>query len=599
MKIGENINLRLLFLISICVLSTIFILYLILKFASYGIDFTDEGYYLNSISNPYLYERSLSQFGFIYHPIYNLVDENIASLRRINFVITFGLATILNYLLINQFHNAIKINKIIRIIISSGVAITSFTYIYIQTPSYNHLILQALLVTCIGILLINNKYLSKNIYAYIILGIGGWLAFMAKPSSAIGLSLVILIYLLISLKFKFKYILISILTSLLLLFITALIIDTSVVKFFYRYVFSLEISKLLQGYNINSIFRIDELNLSFKIISSILVIFILTLLCVWLECYKSPFTKIISIIFSFSFFIFILSISIFDINWNPNYGYYQTYQVFGIVLACILIFLIFLLKKKIFLNEINWSLAFVFLLLPYISALGTNNNYWMQSGIASVFWLIIGFIFIIPLCLKIKKIQLILILVIISQVVATIHIKEKIEEPYRNNQPLRLNNVNIKTNYKNNSLFVSSEFAKYIKDARRIAKKSGFQRGKPIIDLTGQSPGIVYLINAKSIGTAWNIGGYKGSFDIAKAKYDLINCSEIANSWILTEINGPRSISADLLSSLGMDFPLQYELVGTWKTAIGAGGYKKIRLQQLFKPINIESAIKSCNSLRM
>ena len=164
MKIGENINLRLLFLISICVLSTIFILYLILKFASYGIDFTDEGYYLNSISNPYLYERSLSQFGFIYHPIYNLVDENIASLRRINFVITFGLATILNYLLINQFHNAIKINKIIRIIISSGVAITSFTYIYIQTPSYNHLILQALLVTCIGILLINNKYLSKNIY---------------------------------------------------------------------------------------------------------------------------------------------------------------------------------------------------------------------------------------------------------------------------------------------------------------------------------------------------------------------------------------------------------------------------------------------------
>ena len=598
MKIGENINLRL-FLISICVLSTIFILYLILKFASYGIDFTDEGYYLNSISNPYLYERSLSQFGFIYHPIYNLVNENIASLRRINFIITFSLATILNYLLINQFHNTIKINKIIRIIISSGMAITSFTYIYIQTPSYNHLILQALLVTCIGILLINNKYLSKNIYAYIILGIGGWLAFMAKPSSAIGLSLVILIYLLISFKFKFKFILISILTSLLLILITALIIDASVVKFFYRYVFSLEISKLQQGYNINSIFRIDELNLSFKIISSILTIFIITLFCVWLECYKSHFTKIISIIFYFSFFIFILSISIFEINWNPSFGYYQPYQIFGIVLASILIFLVFLLKKKIFLNEINWSLAFVFLLLPYISALGTNNNYWMQSGIASVFWLIIGFIFIIPLSLKIKKIQLIFILVIISQVIATIHIKEKIEEPYRNNQPLRLNSVNIKTNYKNYSLFVSSEFAKYIKDARSIADNSGFKRGKPIIDLTGQSPGIIYLINAKSIGTGWNIGGYKGSFDVAKAKYDLINCSEIANSWILTEINGPRSISADLLSSLGMDFPLQYELVGSWKTAIGAGGYKKIRLQQLFKPINIESAIKSCNSLRM
>jgi hypothetical protein len=46
-------------------LSTTLILYWVFKFSAYGIDFTDEGYYLNWISNPFLYKYSLSQFGYI------------------------------------------------------------------------------------------------------------------------------------------------------------------------------------------------------------------------------------------------------------------------------------------------------------------------------------------------------------------------------------------------------------------------------------------------------------------------------------------------------------------------------------------------------
>ena len=35
-----------------------------------GFDFTDEGFYLNWIANPWNYRASLSQFGFVYHPLY-------------------------------------------------------------------------------------------------------------------------------------------------------------------------------------------------------------------------------------------------------------------------------------------------------------------------------------------------------------------------------------------------------------------------------------------------------------------------------------------------------------------------------------------------
>lgn len=226
--------------------------------------------------------------------------------------------------------------------------------------------------------------------------------------------------------------------------------------------------------------------------------------------------------------------------------------------------------------------------------MGTNGNYWRQSGVASLFWLISAFVLIIPWFCKLKLYQPIFFLILLSQLIASIHIKEKIQKPYRYNQPLTLDDSNIIVNTKSHQLILSEEFASYINEARKIAVQSGFVKGDTIIDLSGQSPGLLYLLGAKSIGTAWNIGGYKKSLDLAKATFNLVDCTDIANSWILYENKGPRSISNDLLTSLGMNFPKQYRLVGSWKTASGAGGYKEIRIQELYKPFNPNITKASC-----
>ena len=230
--------------------------------------------------------------------------------------------------------------------------------------------------------------------------------------------------------------------------------------------------------------------------------------------------------------------------------------------------------------------------------MGTGNNYWLQSGIASLFWLISGFVLIIPYFCKLKLYQPLILLVLLSQLITSIHIKETIEKPYRYNQPYRLDDSRIVVNNKNHQLILSKEFANYINDAREIAAKSGFAKGYSIIDLSGQSPGLLYLLGAKSIGTAWNIGGQKGVLDLAKATFNLVDCKDIANSWVLYEPKGPRSISADLLTSLGMNFPMQYQKIGSWETPSGAGGYKEIRTQELYKPLNVNIAKASCEIKR-
>ena len=146
------------------------------------------------------------------------------------------------------------------------------------------------------------------------------------------------------------------------------------------------------GYGINQIFRINGLNLSKKITLSIFFIFLISVFFIWLTLKNYKINNFIYIITCFLILVIIVTLAITDINWNPNYGGYQPYLVFGIGYACLFISIIFILKKQIKIYDIPWGLFFLFLILPYIFALGTNNNYWRQSGVVSFFWLISGFV---------------------------------------------------------------------------------------------------------------------------------------------------------------------------------------------------------------
>lgn len=74
---------------------TTLILAWVLWYCSYGIDFTDESFYLVWMANPFNYGESVTQFGFVYHLLYELLHGDIVALRRVNILITFGLAWVL------------------------------------------------------------------------------------------------------------------------------------------------------------------------------------------------------------------------------------------------------------------------------------------------------------------------------------------------------------------------------------------------------------------------------------------------------------------------------------------------------------------------
>src|ERR1017187_10193684 len=79
------------YLLLICLACTLLALGWILVNCTRGFEFTDEGYYLTWTAHPFRYDWSISQFGFIYHPLYNLLRGNIGMLRQANVLIFLAL----------------------------------------------------------------------------------------------------------------------------------------------------------------------------------------------------------------------------------------------------------------------------------------------------------------------------------------------------------------------------------------------------------------------------------------------------------------------------------------------------------------------------
>ena len=138
----------------------------------------------------------------------------------------------------------------------------------------------------------------------------------------------------------------------------------------------------------------------------------------------------------------------------------------------------------------------------------------------------------------------------------------------------------------------------YIYTAKSKAHQAGFEKGDPVIDLSGQSPGLLFAIGANNVGRPWLIGGYPGSFDYVTLSLGRVGCKELAAAWLLTEPDGPRSISSDVIKSYGGDLSSDYHLAGSWMTSEGAGGYEKRRMQNLYKPSRPDVVKVRCEMLR-
>ena len=595
-----------LLLLLVCALLTVFSLGWVLYLSHYGLDLTDESFYLVSIANPFIYSVSATQFGFVYHPLYVLLDGNIASLRQANVLITFGLTFVLGYaFLLKEFdEQALDIKE--RLVLSAGLASTALTTLvfaglWLPTPSYNTLTLQSLLIAGIGLLLAEDRSDSISLIGWILIAIGGWLTFLAKPTSAAFLMLCSIFYLSAAGKFSVRWVAFSTGIAAALTLSFGILIDGSLETFWGRLYGGLEVSKTLEaGYANWNIFRIDELQLGEKINTFLINGTLLFFASAFFVSSKNNWLKGLGATVAIAFF---LAACVLMLGWWPDvlgYGLFHGLLLCSIPYAAvILLFVTFRTAGVGVVLREHWPFVLTFLMIPYAYAFGTSNNYWVLSSQAGIFWLLAGFACLRPFRSDRQIASIFLVLCVSVQLVVVAVVQAAVERPYRQPVSLRNQNFLIELRNVNSRLFVSEELGRYLTTVGDLATKAEFKTGTPMIDLSGVTPGIPYFLGGLSVGQAWVIGGYTGSNRLAIEMQKKVPCRDLAVAWLLVEPKGEASISPEILQKFGANLQTDYTLVGSFETSPGASGYSNQRMQQLFKPLrSIDAAIEACVATR-
>lgn len=577
-------------ILAVSTLVTLAALVWLLNASRYGIDLTDESFYLVWISDPFKYKVSAFLFGFVYHPLHQLVGGDIALLRQSNIVLTFCLAWGLGFCFFRTAYKEISAFTgyhnlyiaCLAAILASG-SLVFLSVFWLPTPSYNSLSLQALLIAGTGLLLTQKSATRASILGWILLGVAGWLAFMAKPTTAVALALACSLYFVVARKLNPYLIALSALVAATLLFLSAIAIDGSLHAFSQRLIGGVAAAKMLgAGHTLKEMLRIDSFSLNprYELLVSFLAFLIF--LSTYFSTSRTKSLLVMAFVISLLFSVTGLALIFRTLSFDTAPYQFQGLLVFAVPVATLTL-AITRFGATTTMGRNDWALVLVFGLFPFIFAFGTGSNYWVSASSAAIFWALASLLFLAPASYP-ARIQWGIFVPTVAglQLITIMLLNIGMHNPYRQIQPLHQNDHPASVGSARSQLVLSQNFAEYLQQVDQAATGHGFQRGSPMIDLTGHYPGTLYSLGARILGEVWAAGGYRGSNNFAVAALDRESCAEISAAWILVEPTGPRALSSKILDRYGADLQRDYEVAGLFHSPTGS--YPKSYAQYLLKP---------------
>lgn len=567
---------------------------LMLDSAHHGIDFTDEGYYLAWIANPWVYAESVTQFGFIYHPLFQWLGEDVARLRQVNILITFVMAWIF---VLTFFRAAISDDwpdsvwrswPMLALATVFATAYPNLLNVWLPTPSYNSLALQALLVSGTGLLLMHRRPSRTGLAGAALLGIGGWLAFMAKPTTGGAIAVVSLVYLWAAGKLRPWPVVLAALVATLMLFASAVWIDGAVLTFLNRLSGAVELSRLMGVEQpLWRLFRVDIFWLKGIDLLVFLGLGVAVVYMVGVDPWR-PMSELrrtgSNLLLAFLLLCamaLLTGYAALDLGKSRFQGMLAFAPALGAAIAAGLMW------RTRWAGEFSrkhLSIAALLAVLPHVYAFGTGNNYWQTGQTASMFWVLSGLTILMAAVPAKASWQIFLPVAVVSQWVAVVLLQVALTQPYRQPEALGQANSPVSIGAAHSKLLLSADYARYVEAIEQTAARAGFRSGTPVIDLTGHSPGSLFVLGAHATGQAWLLGGYVGSDRYAAYVLARVSCAELADAWILTEESGPRKLSKAVLKRTGLELEQAFELVGEVRSPDGFGDYPKGSVQRLYRP---------------
>ena len=574
----------------------------------YGFDFTDESHHLIWMQRPFSYRFSTWQFGFLFHPLYQTLDGDIAALRRINVLLTFATGWLFGYLFLRDRFAAQGVSVARSLILGAAIAtlaLCSFS-LWPVVPCYNSLNLQAMLLTLSGLMLAQRDatFAGRNAWGWSLIALGGLLSFLARPPTAALLAPVCCIYLMVTRKLRLHPLLMALAIVLVGILASALLIDGSVPAFIARIKGGATMSMLGDArYRPENLFRLERLPIPLTM-NEWMVFILLTLALAGLTfCATQPnrFAVVIRLCLAFGFAVLMPLFMISELGRAVSFERYWPLIPWVVPLAAALTGSTYRFKEGSgTLRREEWTLIGTLFVMPYCLLIGSNVNHWMMACCsAGVFWVFCGLVWLrrIPSspCLQ----TALTTLCAATLLTAMFFIHQGVSAPRRQPASLMENDTPFAIGGPHSTVILHREAARYLTEVLAAAERAGFRTGSPMIDLTGQSPGVLYALGAESLGQAWLVGGYPGSNARALFALRQVDCPRLASAWILYEPKGPRILSPEVPLSFGADMASHFAKVGSFFTGSLMGERMKGRWQYLLKPIrDQQTATAACETMR-
>lgn len=574
-------------------LTALFIVWVAL-YARHGVDYTDEGFYLNWISNPFLYSASISQFGFFYHPLYLLADGNIGTLRQLNFLFTLLLGGTAAWTLLGKAF-AEKIDVATKLVVASGLACLTllsavFAGMWIPTPSYNALAFQGLLISVTGLLMAATRQERASALGYVIVGLGGWVAFLGKPTSAAALAVLVVLYLVFSGHFRWQSAWIPAATAAAAALVTALVTDGGVLPFIHRNTEGLRLAGLLDANagGIGKIFRMDGLSVDLATALALLLGAALSFASLWatkpLEALPRTGRAALPVVA----LVGVAGLGYFALS--KIQGENRALVLFALAAGALLPGFFSALRSG---ARQTLPLCVLLAALPYAYAFGSSNSYWVSINGAVFFVALAAAWSLRPLVSTPHFPQKLVLYTLLLQIALAGVVQGAFLSPYRQLQPLYSSAERVDFGGPGKTLLLSSADNEYVTSFNRLARDHGFSAGTPMLDLSGNSPGILFALQATSIGVPWSLGGYPGSQGYVQEALKKVPCDQLVAAWLVSEPKGVGTLSPEILNGFGADLERDYQVVGSTVHAV------RKTVQWLHRPQRDSvQAVKACESNR-
>jgi hypothetical protein len=576
-----------------------YILFILVSNVSRGFDITDESYYILAAQYQNEIFSTLKHDGYYTGVLFYLSGYNLSYFRLFGIFIllasSYWFAIELYKYIANKFQ--FTLNNFDRLLFISTICISVLSYYkyWLLTPSYNWLaLLSVISVFTFMIRIVNNKEINYDRYIsidYLLLSFSFSMAFMAKPTTAMVLTIVSILFVIYEYKnINLKKALISILIfTIMIVSLHIILLDDGFNNYIYRLTEGMERLALMGGGHTLESRYFDMINLFqifffekfyFHQVSKI-YLYIFIIILVVLHFLRNKINVLSIYLVLMAIILSVYSYVLFKNSINIEYKFIWIRVIEIFILNTIFIFLstIFIDNKKELLKKLGSiiPLLIIIILGSIAYKFGSNNQiiYAISSSMVFVISSILIVNFIFDKILGIRFFSL--LMSIILSIFIYFLIQNAYNHPYRLITDISQQKYNVELL---GELKVDSRQKKYIDTLQELEKKYNPKNKKiTLLDMTGASSGANIILSAAFFGEQWLSGGYKGSIPyVTRILLSYKNTEKIKKAWILVAPKGRRKIPLNILNKVGLNFPDDYKKVGVFRTA------HRNEVQQLWIP---------------